>query len=460
MFDVYVWGGLSVRVRRLAICSLILLSVTSTEVTYAAPDSASELVPLKSVGTPLPVQAFSAIELDEDRGRLYLAQGTGSGLPLVITDLDGVLQTEVTALANAADVVLTNDHGTLLVVQNSDHITAVDADTLTPSGTYAGPAGACLRTVEQAGEKVVAGYSDCGIGSSGLLIWTAPDTVPVVYADAPDDPVIDASDGLVVAGSARTSPITTYVIDVSTASPSIVSERWNTGGNLQDLAISPDAAEVVESAGAPYEHHSYRLPDLSDGAIYPTGAYPFDAAWSGDGSKLAVARYWGSSTEADVLIHARDTVDPEYAVNFRGGDELQPGSLLVNSGGTRAWAVTSGDQDLLLHSFGPAHPPTPPTSDIGIAAQAGSGKEKDTAYVTATWTSPISRSGSADVEFIYIYARTDGEPERLLARVVMTDTGTYTVADALPHGTTTFTARYQDPEGWYPPDTATATLIR
>src|SRR6266496_1005029 len=52
----------------------------------------AQVSPVKSVGVQLPVQDFRDIELDENGGRLYLAQGVGAGSPLVVTDLDGRLQ--------------------------------------------------------------------------------------------------------------------------------------------------------------------------------------------------------------------------------------------------------------------------------------------------------------------------------------------------------------------------------
>jgi hypothetical protein len=442
--------------------------MVSAGVALAGPSSADEPVLLKSVGTQLPVQDFRAIELDEDRGRLYLAQGAGSELPLVVTDLDGVLQTKVSAVTGVSDVVLSDDHQTLLVAQDFDHVSAVDADTLVPSARYDAPTGACVYSVEPAGDKIVGAFRDCGIGSGGLLVWSAPNTAPVVYTGGPNyHPVIDSSPGaagLIVAGDTGYSPVTTYVIDVSGPAPTVVSRRDNTGSNLIDYAVSPDGTEVVETVGNPYEHRSYRLPDLADGTVYPSGVYPADAAWSADSSTVAVARSSTGSNDPDVLFYAKGSTTPTYAVDFRSSDELWQGTLLVNSTGTRAWAVTYDDvyqKTQLLHSFGPAHPPKAPITDIGITAQTGSGKLKGTAYVTVRWTSPLSRPGSStNQQFLQVYASTDGSTNRLIGNPEMTTTGTFTATYALPRGTTTFTARYKDFENWYPTATATTTLTR
>ncbi|TDO44053.1 hypothetical protein EV643_11776 [Kribbella sp. VKM Ac-2527] len=239
------------RARGLALGALALTIGLSTGVVLAGPSSADEPVLVNSVGTQLPVDDFRAMELDEVRGRLYLAQGAGSELPLVVTDLDGVLQAKVSAVTGASDVVLSDDHHTLLVAADFDHVTAVDADTLVPSATYAAPTGACVYAVEPAGDKIVGAYYNCGIGSGGLLIWSAPGTAPVVYTGGPNyHPIIDAiASGLIVAGDTGYSPVSTYVIDVSGTTPTILSKRDNAGSNLIDYAVSPDGTEVVETVG-------------------------------------------------------------------------------------------------------------------------------------------------------------------------------------------------------------------
>ena len=456
------------RARGLALGGLALITLAAVGVVIARPSSADEPAPAleKSVGTQLPVQDLRAMELDEARGRLYIAQGAGSTLPLVVTDLDGVLQTKVTAVTGASDVELSDDHQKVLVTHDYDRVTALDADTLVPSATYDAPAGACVFNSEQAGSKIVAAFLDCGIGKSGLLIWSAPGTAPIVYTDGPDyHPIISAAaNGLVVAGDTGISPVTTYVIDVSGDTPTIVSRRADTGSNLQDYAVSPDGTEVVESTGSPYEHHSYKLPDLSDATTYPSGVYPADAAWSGDGSTVAVGRSSTGSNDADVLFYAKGGTTPTYAVDFRRSDELWKGTLLVNSTGTRAWAVTYDDtyQNVqLLHSFGPAHPPKAPVTDIHVTARTGSGKEKSTAYVTVTWTSPYSRSGSStNQQWLQLYATPAGSTARLIGNPQLTSAGTFTATYALPRGTTTFTAHYKDFENWYPPADVTTTLSR
>jgi hypothetical protein len=133
-------------------------------------------------------------------------------------------------------------------------------------------------------------------------------------------------------------------------------------------------------------------------------------------------------------------------------------------GGTRAWAVSYDDvyqQVQLLHSFGPAHPPNPPVTDLAITAATGTGKDKHTATITVTWTSPAAlhyTAVSACDHFWWVTASTNGGAERKINRGRLDSSGRYTFTYALPKGATTFTARYHDTEDWYPDGYATATL--
>jgi hypothetical protein len=432
-------------------------------------EPAATPTPERSVGTQLPVKDFRAIELDEDRGRLYLAQGVGAGLPLVVTDLDGKLLRQVDAVTDVSDIVLSDDHQTVLVAQGFDRVTALDAETLTPTATYAAPDGACVSRVEPTGDKIVGSYQDCGIGSGGLLVWSTPDAAPVVYTGGPDyNPVIDASPGapgLLVAGDTGYSPVSTYVIDVSGDSPRIVAKRDNTGTTLQDYALSPDGTEMVESVRAPYQQNSYAMPDLSDSTVYPSGAFPEDAAWSADSSTVAIQHGPTDSYDADIVLYPKGSTVGSYAVDFRDGDEFWPGTMLVNHDGSRAWAVSYNDvyqETQLLHSFGPGHQPKQPVTDLAVSASLGSGKNKGTASITVTWSSPmvVNLANSVNDYYWWITASTNGGAEREFWRGRMDASGKYTLTYALPKGTTTLTVRFKDFEDWYPDGYDTVTFTR
>lgn len=436
------------------------LSAAMTVALAAGPVPMADVV--KSVGTQLPVRDFRAFELDEDRGRLYITQGVGLGYPLVVTDLDGHLISEVASLTDVHDPTLADDGDTLLMMQGFDHVIAVDPETMAVTAEYPGIPGACVVWVEPSGDKVIGTFRDCGFGSGGLLVWSAPGTEPTVFTDGPNyNPVIDASPGapgLLVAGDTGYSPVTTYVIDVSGQTPSIVARRENTGSNLRDYALSPDGAQVVESTGHPYEHHAYHMPDLSDAVVYPSGSYPDGAAWSGDSSTVVVGRA-SSGSQPDIYFYDKGSTTPKYVVDLHIDDVMWTGALLVNRAGTRAWMVSYDDvyQEVqLLHSFGPGHPPNPPVTDLAVTARTGSaGKDKATAYITVTWSSPHT-----DADYWWITASTNGAPEREFWRHAMDSPSPYQLTYALPKGTTTFTVHYKDYWGWYPDGNASVTVTR
>lgn len=134
-------------------------------VTLTASPVPAEVV--KSVGTQLPVSDFRAFELDEDRGRLYIAQGVGFGYPLIVTDLEGHLVSQVGSVTDLSDLTLSDDGATLLAAQGFDRVIAVHLDTFAIAGKYPGVAGACVVSVEPSGDKVIGTFVDCGIGSGG-----------------------------------------------------------------------------------------------------------------------------------------------------------------------------------------------------------------------------------------------------------------------------------------------------
>ncbi len=436
-----------------------MVAVGTSTLANAATSAETAPAPVKSLGVPLPVSYFSAIELDEARGRLYVAQSIGYDLPLAVIDLDGRLLSHVDAVKDVTDVTLSDDGRTLYVAQGYDRVTALDAESLRVTGVYPAPDGVCPTSVEATGGKVVAGYLNCGAGSGGLAIWSAPNTSPRLFTEAVDyNPVLDTSPGapgLVVAGDAGVSPVETFVIDLSDDTPWIRARR-SVDGLLRDYAMSPDGTTVVQSSGWPYEHRTYKVSDLTDGEIYPSGAYPVDAAWSGDGSTVAVARH-PSSSDPDVYLYAKGATVPRYVVDFHPGEDTSYRTLLVNRAGTRAWVVTSDlyGQSLTLHSFGPAHAPIPPYTDLTLTARVGKGKTSQTATVTATLRFPV-----VGLRQVRVTASTNGGAEKQILSAMLDENGQTTGTYALPRGTTTFTARYTDFDGWYPSKTVTTTLTR
>ena len=71
------------------------------------------------------------------------------------------------------------------------------------------------------------------------------------------------------------------------------------GGNMRDLAITPDAKDVVVASGSPYYQAAYRTSDLTADGQYPTDAYPNAVDIAPDGS---VAAGIDGAYEPDVFV--------------------------------------------------------------------------------------------------------------------------------------------------------------
>ena len=113
-----------------------------TALVAASPAGADDATPaplVKSMGEQLPVADLRGIELDEPRGRLYVAQNGGAAHPLVVTDLDGNLVDEVDHVTHVSDVALSPDGSTLLATQGFTQVTALDPDSFASTDVYPAP---------------------------------------------------------------------------------------------------------------------------------------------------------------------------------------------------------------------------------------------------------------------------------------------------------------------------------
>jgi len=92
-------------------------------------------------------------------------------------------------------------------------------------------------------------------------------------------PMLDAAGGTLVAGMPSQSPNELAVYDVSSGTAIRTAHSTVEGGNLQDLAVSPDGKQVVVASGAPYYHPVYKTSDLKPDGKYASDAYPNAAAY-------------------------------------------------------------------------------------------------------------------------------------------------------------------------------------
>lgn len=424
--------------------------VIAVSVLWVAPAAAADR-------TPLDLSGFFELEYDEANGVLYLSQGAGSSA-VIVTDLSGNIVTEIQGLTDATGITLSEDGASLWVaLPTLGSIARIDTTSLAEVQRYALPTGVCPGSVAETDGYVAVGHS-CntyagtgGYGSVGVLdpasgVWSDLGTGPFYRPYVTSSP---GSPGLVVAGDLGSSPTTLTTIGIVDGIPDVVSSRWNTGGNLRDLAMSPDGQVVVQASGAPYTHNAYTPVGLADAGSYTSTNYPNAVAWSADGSTVATGT--DSPYDFDVRLHAAGS-SPATAEYELAPYRLLPRGLAVSGDGSIAFAV-SGDvygDNIGLHVLPGLIAST--VEVVGTASVTVGHPVTLTGRLSFADGSPASgrsvevRKSYADVDQLVGYASTDetGSFEIVDVPTVATTTSyTFSFAAAPPYasatGTTTVT---------------------
>ncbi len=305
---------------------------------------------------PLSLNGFFDIAVDDTQGRLFFSQGGGSST-VVVTDVAGTLVTEIDGLHDAMGMTLSEDGtGLWAALPTSNAVARIDTATLMETDRFALPDGVCPGSVAETEGVLAVGHSCNTYGGSGAYgsvgvldpatgawndLGSGPFYQPFV-ASSPGAP------GLVVAGDLGLSPTTLYSIGIVDGVPDTVTSRWDTGGNLRDLAMRPDGGTVVQASGAPYQHNSYTVPFLDDATSYTSTSYPNAVAWSADGSIVVTGT--DSGYDIDVRVHAAGS-PAAFAEYELAPHTLRPRGVAATADGAIVFAVT-GDvhgEDLGLH---------------------------------------------------------------------------------------------------------------
>ncbi len=315
----------------------------------AAADS-SALLPLKSTGDMV---------VDGAHHRVFISDPTAG--QVVVTDYAGTVVAAVGSLPGVHGLELSPDSGTLYAaVHDADAVVAIDTATATESRRYSTGAGAGPAYVALAGGKLWFSYGASGDGNIGSLDPNATDPAVTLGQDTSrtfyDAPILDASagaPGTLVAGAPGQSPVELAVYDVSFGAANRTAYSFdpgNTGGgNLQDLAVTPDGREVVTASGAPYYQAVYKLSDLSANGKYVTNTYPnaVDIAPNGD-----IAAGTDSSYDPDVHVFKQGESMPvkQYDLPNTGtsgdSDLLAPAGLAWAPDESRLFAVSRNGSDV------------------------------------------------------------------------------------------------------------------
>lgn len=337
---------------------------------FGGADAAVATVP----GTPLPLTGFSHMVVDGAYHHVFIT-GASSDSVIVVRNEDGTSAGTITGESGAGGMVL--DGSTLYVARCGwGTIDIINTATLTKIGSFSAAVGGTCDLAEAGGRLWYSDSTDNQFGhlvsvsldSSHTVVDTGLSLYEMVFASSPANP------NWLVIGEAHQSPTVGYVEDVTDpAHPVQLAYKFDLGGggNLQDLAISPDGEQLLTASGAPYQINAFSLPTLGSAGVYPTTNYPNAAAFSPDGLEIA-----GGSDAVygkDVWLFDSGNSTPTATWDFGGtNDELYPRGLAFSSDSKHLFAVSRGQNgtSVVLHVLSTSQLPTGSVSIHASAATA------------------------------------------------------------------------------------------
>ena len=409
------------------------VALVATGAGSAAADSSTTL-PLKSTGDMV---------VDGVHQRVFISDPSAG--QVVVTDYAGAVVGTVGSLPGVRGLELSPDSSTVYAaVGNADAIVAIDTATATEAHRYS-TGTADPQYLAETGGKIWFGYGGAAQGQIGSLDLSGTDPV-VTLNQAPTNawysaPILDASPGApgtLVAGAPDQSPVVLAVYDVSSGTPSETAHAFDPGstggGNLMDMAVTPDGKDVVTASGAPYYQAVYKLTDLSKDGAYTTNPYPnaVDIAPNGD-----VAAGTSSTDEPDVHIFKPGTSLPLKEYNL-GTDQLAARGLAWAPDASKVFAVSrTGTDAYALHVYAD---PTKVASTLTVNAPATATRAKPLT-VTGSLTSSAAFPAGTTVSV----TRTDAESPsgKALGTATVAADGSYSFTDTPPAGgTVKYTVTY------------------
>ncbi|WEH16642.1 Ig-like domain repeat protein [Streptomyces sp. VNUA24] len=381
----------------------------------------------------LPVASSADIVVDGVHQRVFISDPTNG--KIVVTDYYGIVRKQFTNLPGVQGLELSADSGTLYgAVRDADTIVAVDTATETESARY--PVGDAPVGVAVAGGKVWFGYGAAAEGNIGSLDLSGAEPVVALDQDTTrlwySAPILDVvpGSGTVVAGEPGGSKLAVY--DVSSGAASRTAAVDTGGGNMGDLAVTPDGQRVVVASGSPYHHQVFKTSDLTADGTYASDTYPNSVAIAPDGT---VAAGIDGIYEPDIYIYEPGSTTSIREYDFpntggsSGGDELPDSGLAWAPDGSRLFAVTYNDEG--VYSLRTLDAPTRALTTLTVNAPATATRAKK-----LTVKGKITSKAAFPAGVKLTVTRTDLESTsgKALAAVTVAADGSYSFSDTPPAG--------------------------
>ncbi|MFF9806685.1 Ig-like domain repeat protein [Streptomyces coeruleorubidus] len=401
--------------------------------------------------TTLPLKSTGDIVVDGVHQRVFISDPTAG--QVVVTNYAGTVVGTVGSLPGVHGLELSPDSGTLYAaVHDATAVVAIDTATATETRRWSTGQGAGPAYVALAGGKLWFSYGASGDGNIGSLDPNATDPGVTLGQDTSrtfyEAPILDASPGapgMLAAGAPGQSPVELAVYDVSSGTASRTAYAFDPGstggGNLQDLAVTPDGKDVVTASGAPYYQAVYKLTDLSADGKYVTNTYPnaVDIAPNGD-----VAAGTFSWYDPDVHVFKPGTSIPLRQYDFpntgnsSGADTLAPAGLAWAPDESKLFAISENDNN--VYSLRILDAPTKTSTTLTANAPATATRAKPLAL-----TGTLSSSAAFPTGTKVSVTRTDDESHsgKPLGSATVAADGSYSFTDTPPAGgKVTYTVTY------------------
>jgi hypothetical protein len=319
-------------------------------------------------------------------------------------------------------------------VRGADTIVAIDTEKETESARY--PVGDAPVGVAVAGGKVWFGYGAAAEGNIGSLDLSGEEPVVALDQDTTrlwySAPILDAvpGSGTVVAGEPGGSKLAVY--DVSSGTATRTAAVGTDGGNMGDLAVTPDGQRVVVANAYPYHHQVFKTSDLTADGTYASDSYPNSVAIAPDGT---VAAGIDGIYEPDIYIYEPGSTTSIREYDFpntggsSGGDELPDSGLAWAPDGSRLFAVTYNDEG--VYSLRTLDAPTRALTTLTVNAPATATRAKK-----LTVKGKITSKAAFPAGVKLTVTRTDLESTsgKALAAVTVAADGSYSFSDTPPAG--------------------------
>lgn len=381
--------------------------------------------------TPLSLDGFSDVLVDQAGGHVFVTGGTASS-SIVVTNLDGVVQTPIPNAYGAAQMLLSQDGSKVyLGLAEADGVGVINTTTLAMTKISTG-ANTCPYDVAQTTGRIWYSYG-CGqwSGAIGYIDLTDNSVHPAIRTGFYSAPQLESSPALpgqLAIADRGISPSNLVIATVTEGSPVTLPTDNSVETAVRDMAITPDGTRIVTTDMAPYVHPVFLTSDLSGDGSYATGAYPNAVAIRSDGM---VAAGIDGPYDPDVWVYPAGSRTLLRSYELGGSSStLAPGGLAF--GTTRLYAVaeTGSNPAYTLRVITPAA-----ASSLTIRPNATTYSYGGTAAVTVHLTSTSTNRQ------VSIYAKPLGGTEQLLKTGTVDGNGNLIVATNVVRRTT-FRAAY------------------